>query len=285
DLTNEVYEMAAATVTGHMNDAWMKIDDADDPGFFIHFLDATRAKALEFARKNPAAAFAHLDLKTGLKILDCGCGTGDTLTIMAQLTSPGEAVGGELSTIMLQEAKHRASAAATPNLRFEQMSVQSIPYADRYFDRVMATQLLVHVPEPRQAFDEMCRVTAHDGLICLADMDWDTLVLGCSNKDSGRKFTRLFSDGIRNGLVVREYAGWLRSAGFSNLRIIPQPMIFDNWAFVRDWIVNPSVSHFVATGDMSVQERDDLVNDLAERDAHASFFAASTFYTIVAQRT
>ena len=148
----------------------------------------------------------------------------------------------------------------------------------------MATQLLVHVPDPRLAMSELCRVTARHGLIAIADTDWDTLVLGCTNKELGRRFTRLFSDGIRNGVVVRNYVGWLRAEGFINIKTIPQPIIFDDWTFVRDWILQPSLPHFVAEGSMSALEAEALVDDLDRRNSNGDFFAAFSFYTVTGQR-
>lgn len=276
--------MTEKRITGHFDDAWLQVDKTDDPGFFVRFLDASRTRALEFARKNPEIAFAHLALEPGMSVLDCGCGTGDMLAIIARLTAPGEACGGDSSNAMLQEARQRMATTGATNLHFESMDVQSLPFPDKSFDRVLATQLLVHVPDPRRAMDEISRVTTRNGRVAIADMDWDSLVIGCGNKELGRRFTLLFSDGIRNGLVVREYAGWLRAEGFANIQIIPQPMVFDNWTFVRDWIIEPSLPHFVAHGSMSAAEANALVDDLANRNANGHFFAASTFYTVTGQR-
>jgi ubiquinone/menaquinone biosynthesis C-methylase UbiE len=270
--------------TGHFNDAWLQVDRADDPSFFVRFLDASRTRALEFARKNPKLAFAHLELAPSLSVLDCGCGTGEMLALMSGLTAPGLACGGDLSNAMLEEARRRAEAAGARHLRFEPMDVQSLPFPDGSFDRVLATQLLVHVPDPRRALQEMCRVTAPNGIVAIADTDWDTLVVGSSDKELGRRFTRLFSDGVRNGLVVREFAGWLRAEGFRNIRMIPQPIVFDDWTFVRDWIMAPALPHFVAQGSMSSVEAEALVDDLARRNASGGFFAAFSFYTATGQR-
>jgi ubiquinone/menaquinone biosynthesis C-methylase UbiE len=270
--------------SGHFDDAWQQVDKTDDPGFFVRFLDASRARALEFARKNPKLAFAHLELAPGMSVLDCGCGTGDMLTLMSGLTAPGEACGGDLSGAMLEQARRRAETAGAEHVRFEPMDVQSLPFPDRSYDRVLATQLLVHVPDPRGAMHEICRVTKPKGLVSVADTDWDTLVVGCSDKELGRRFTRLFSDGVRNGLVVRDYAGWLRHEGFTNVRIIPQPIVFDDWTFVKDWIVGPAIPHFVKQGSMSTEEAQTLVDDLAHRNANGEFFAAFSFYTVMGQR-
>jgi ubiquinone/menaquinone biosynthesis C-methylase UbiE len=269
---------------GHLDDAWLEVDRTEDPSFFVRFLDASRVRALEFARKNPAMAFSHLALEPGLSVLDCGCGTGDMLGIIAGLIAPGEACGGDLSDAMLQEARRRAQAAGIPNLRFERVDVQALPFPDGTFDRVLATQLLVHVPDPRRAIHELCRVTAPEGRVAVADMDWDTLVVGCADKELGRRFTRLFADGIRNPLVVREHAGWLRDEGLTNVQTIPLPIVFDSWEFVRDWLVGPSLPHFVAQGTMSQAEADTLQKELADRSASGRFLASSLFHTVVGQR-
>ena len=276
--------MRGTRKAGHLDDAWLQVDGTDDPGFFVRFLDASRTRALEFARKHPEAAFAHLGLEPGMSVLDCGCGTGDMLALIAKLIAPGEARGGDASEAMLREARRRAEAAAVANLRFESMDVQRLPFSDGRFDRVLATQLLVHVPEPRRALHEMCRVTAHRGRVAIADMDWDTLVVASSDKGLGRRFTRLFSDGVRNGVVVREYKGWLAAEGFVNVQIMPQAMVFDSWSFFREWILDPSLPHFVAKGSMTAAEATALVDDLANRSAAGSFFAASSFYTVTGQR-
>jgi len=269
---------------GHMDNAWLQVDQTSDPGFFIRFLDASRARALEFARQSPELAFAHLDLEPGLSVLDCGCGTGDMLALISKLISPGQAVGGDLSQSMIQEARRRAEGSAVESLRFDAMDVQALSFPDKSFDRVLATQLLIHVSDPGRAMHELCRVTRPQGWVAIADMDWDGLLIGCGDKELGRRFTRLFCDGIRNGLVVRDYAGWFRAEGFENVRIIPQPILFDSWAFVREWVIDPSLSHFVAQGSMSAKEADAFIEDLDCRNAAGLFFAASTIYTVIGQR-
>jgi ubiquinone/menaquinone biosynthesis C-methylase UbiE len=276
--------MTEKRAAGHLNDAWIEVDKTDDPKFFIRFLDASRVRALEFARANPTAAFAHLALTPGLSLLDCGCGTGDMLAVMAKLTHPGKAHGGDLSAAMIQEARKRAGAADAASLSFETMDVQSLPFPDQSIDRVMATQLLIHVPDPRKAIHEMCRVTAPMGLVAVTDMDWDGLAVGCSNNELARQFTRLFSNGVRNRVVVREFAGWLRAEGFVNIQTIPIPIVFDQWSFFKEWVIAPSLPPFVSQGSMSREDADEFLQDLERRNNEGSFFAASTLYTVIGQR-
>lgn len=268
---------------GHLGNAWIQVDRSEDPSFFIRFLDATRARALDLAKRNPSAAFSHLALTPGLSVLDCGCGTGDILSFVAEQVAPGRVLGGDISNTMVQEARRRA-AQGPSNLQFEQIDAQELSLPDQSFDRVLATQLLIHVPEPERAFREMRRVLKVGGRMALADMDWDTLVVGCEDKSFGRRFTHLFSDGIRHGLIVREYAGWLRTSGFTEVQVIPQPMLFETWEVAKPWIFDASISHFVATGGMSQAEADAFTDELAARSSAGRFFLSSTFYTVVGVR-
>ena len=276
--------MTEKRTASHLNNAWIEVDKTDDPSFFVRFLDASRVRALAFARANPAVAFAYLALKPGLSLLDCGCGTGDMLAIMSKLTDPGKAHGGDLSEAMIREARKRAETGGAANLAFEVMDVQSLPFPDQSIDRVMATQLLIHVPDPRKAIHEMCRVTAPMGLVAVSDMDWDGLAVGCSNNELARQFTRLFSNGVRNRVVVREYAGWLRAEGFVNIQTIPLPVVFDQWSFFKEWVIEPSVPLFIAQGSMTQEDADEFLEDLEQRNNVGSFFAASTLYTVTGQR-
>jgi len=276
--------MTKKPMAGHLDDAWIQVDHTDDPFFFIGFLDESRARSLEFAKKNPEIAFAHLSLKPGLNVLDCGCGTGDMLALISKITAPGEAVGIDLSQLMIQEAKKRAKTDTSGNLRFEVMDVQSLNFPDSSFDRVLSTQLLIHVPDPRNAMHELCRVINKQGWIAISDMDWDSLLIGSSHKDLSRQFTKLFSDGIRNSLVVRDYAGWLRAEGLENIKIIPQHILFDNWAFVKKWMIDPSISSLLVNGKMTKQEAQMFNDDLEDRNSKGYHFSAMTFYTVLAQK-
>ena len=131
-------------------DAWIQVDRTENPRFFVNLLDATRARLLERARTSPSEFFAPLALRPGLNVLDVGCGTGDFLRLLAPIVSPGKAVGVDLSETMIAEARQR-SAEKVENLSFRVGSVLELPFQAASFDRVLATQLLLHVPDPVKA--------------------------------------------------------------------------------------------------------------------------------------
>ena len=201
-------------------DAWIQVDRTEDPRFFVNLLDATRARLLERARTSPGF-FAPLALRPGLNVLDVGCGTGDFLRLLAPIVSPGKAVGVDLSETMIAEAVQR-SAQDSENLSFRVGSALELPFPAESFDRVLATQVLLHVPDPWSALAEMKRVLAPSGLIYVTEIDWGTLVVQSSDNELGRRFSDLACRELRNGLIVRELPGHLRELGFDDIVIRPE---------------------------------------------------------------
>src|SRR5215831_4083059 len=126
-------------------DAWTQVDVTDDPQFFVHVLDATRTRLLERARRSPVEFFARFAPSPGLDVLDVGCGTGDMLRLLAPLVAPGRAVGIDVSSTMIDEARSRLPGGPS-NVQFELGDVYGLDFEDEAFDRVIASQVLVHLP-------------------------------------------------------------------------------------------------------------------------------------------
>ena len=264
-------------------DAWIQVDRTEDPSFFVHLLDATRVKLLERAKNNPAEFFAPLAVQPGQRVIDLGCGTGDLLRLLAPLVAPGTAVGVDLSETMIAEARGRTDSQS-PNLSFRIGNVQELPFEAASFDRVMATQLLLHVPDPGQALAEMRRILAPDGLISIAEFDWGTTAVECTQRELGRRFTRLACDELRNGLIVHELPWRLRDLGFDRIRIIPRVDIAQELDAFYRWFIEPAMPHFVRIGGFSAAEADAFLGDLKERAAQGRYFSSRTYYSIVASR-
>jgi len=265
-------------------DAWTQVDQTENPRFFVNLLDATRARLLERARTSPKDFFAPLALRPGLKVLDVGCGTGDFLRLLAPLLSAGTAVGVDLSETMIAEARQR-SADNVVNLSFRVGSVLELPFPAASFDRVLATQLLLHVPDPLKALIEMKRVLAPSGLICVTEIDWGTLVVQSSDNELGRRFSDLACRELRNGLIIRELPGQLRELGFDDIVIRPEIELAQDLDAFYTWFVEPSLKHFKRIGAFSEAEADAFLADLKERAHRGRYFSSRTYYTVLASRS
>lgn len=68
------------------------------------------------------------------RVLDIGCGTGQTTRDAARAASSGSALGVDLSTRMLEYARRRAAAEGVANASFEQVDAQIHPFPPGAFD-------------------------------------------------------------------------------------------------------------------------------------------------------
>ena|SRR5215472_3784293 len=264
-------------------DAWIQVDRTEDPRFFVNLLDATRARLLERAKKSPIQFFAPLCLRAGLNVLDIGCGTGDFLRLMAPIVSPAKAVGLDLSETMIAEATRR-STEELGNLSFRVGSALELPFQAGTFDRVTATQLLLHVPDPWKALAEMKRVLAPSGMLCVTEIDWGTVVVQSSDNELGRRFSDLACRELRNGLIIRELPGQLREFGFNHVLVMPEVEVAQNLDAFYKWFVEPSLKHFQRIGAFSEAEADALLADLNERAHRGRYFSSRTYYTVLASQ-
>lgn len=97
----------------------------------------------------------HLVFKRGLSILDIGCGAGGNIKILGDF---GSVTGLDISEEALKFAKtHRAFKDLVMG------DAEHLPFQNESFDLVSAFDVLEHVPNDRQAIQEMFRVLKKGG--------------------------------------------------------------------------------------------------------------------------
>lgn len=90
-------------------------------------------------------------------IVDVGCGEGILASRWAEELFPYPVVGVDLRDAALQAEWQERRA---PNLRFQVLESDGLPFDDNSFDLASAIEVLEHVPDPRQTFSEMKRVAS-----------------------------------------------------------------------------------------------------------------------------
>ena len=101
--------------------------------------------------------FTIYEIKEGMKVLELGCGTGSMwIEHKDVLARCSEAVISDFSEAMVKKAE--SNIGALPNVKYQVIDIQDIPFEDNYFDVVIANYMLYHVPDLDKALSEVSRV-------------------------------------------------------------------------------------------------------------------------------
>jgi SAM-dependent methyltransferase len=109
-------------------------------------------------------ALDMLNLSSGDRVLDVGCGPGNFTREFARVTGHGLVVGVDASRTMLAQAVRQPAGANVAYLRGDACA---LPFRDRSFDAVCCFAALYLIEEPGRALDEIARVLAPAGRVAL----------------------------------------------------------------------------------------------------------------------
>lgn len=128
------------------------------------FMGMNISKTYDKARKNSALKFLAPNKKE--IILDAGCGEGDLSKRIAKKSKKVYAVD------ISKKAFPRKNIAN--NLIFREGNIESLPFSNGYFDKIVCVETLEHVLNPKKAIKELHRVLKKDGILVLSYPTIDT---------------------------------------------------------------------------------------------------------------
>lgn len=118
------------------------------------------------------------EIDAGDRVLDVGCGTGALTRLAARWATPGHAMGIDLSTQMVEQARAEAAAEAIANVTFEVGDAQVHPFTEASFDVAVSHFGSMFFGDPASAFANIAtaiRPGGRLGLVCPQAMercDW-----------------------------------------------------------------------------------------------------------------
>ncbi len=104
-------------------------------------------------RPHGERGLARLDARPGERVLDVGCGCGETSLEIARRVGPsGRVLGADISAPMLGRARERGQAAGLAQLSFEQADAQTHRFERAAFDALFSRFGVMFFEDPPAAF-------------------------------------------------------------------------------------------------------------------------------------
>lgn len=229
-----------------------------------------KRRALEFTAPAP-----------GEIVLDCGCGAGDDLLLIAKAT------GGTVSLIgidpdpeTLQRARERAEQAGA-DIRFEAGSLENLPLADHSVDVARVDRVLQHVPDAPAALRELKRVVKPGGRVVAVDVDWGSLVLDHPDPVTTDRLVAFIRDRHVNGRAGRRLGAWLREVGLEELDGYADVVRVTDWeiaAFI--WGLRESLDLMVSAGQIDAAAAETWWTEARAHAETGGFQSAMTGFAV-----
>jgi len=108
-----------------------------------------------------------LSLQKGERLLDVGCGSG---VLLSEVVKKAEIVGAGID---FSEKEIEIAKAHFPHIPFQIGSVESIPFPNQSFDKVLCYGVLLYIEDWKPALHELLRVCKKGGMILLGDLPSD----------------------------------------------------------------------------------------------------------------
>jgi ubiquinone/menaquinone biosynthesis C-methylase UbiE len=169
-------------------------------------------------RDEQAALIEALEVATGHRVLDFGCGPGFLTAELARRVGPsGYACGADINARFVADANRRAEG--TPHLSYVHLDGEGLPFDDASFDRALAKNVLEYVPDLGAALRELNRVLSPGGRVHTIDSDWGFVIVEPWSRETTERVFAAAAPAYREPLVGRKLASALVAAGFTNVDV------------------------------------------------------------------
>jgi arsenite methyltransferase len=154
----------------------------------------------------------QLDLSSGERVLDIGCGPGYLCESMGEIVGHhGAVVGIDISTDLIARSNQRK---ASPWLSYAVGDATKIDQADASFDVVVCTQVAEYVPDVDRVLSETFRVLRPGGRTIFIATDWDAVVWHSENPERMALVMKSWEAHCAHPRLPRSMAYRLVNAGF-----------------------------------------------------------------------
>jgi SAM-dependent methyltransferase len=229
------------------------------------------------------------------RVLDVGCGAGQTTRDAARRAPSGSALGVDLSSRLIELAGDRARGEGLGNVAFEQGDAQTYPFQPASFDVAISRTGAMFFGDPVAAFANIGRSLDTTGQLALlswqpvSENEWFRAI--ASALAAGRELPMPPPNapgpfGLSEPERVRSI---LSEAGFADIELTGrrEPMWFGANADAADRFILGLLSWMLREADESTRRRgiDDLHRATIDHDTRDGVVFGSAAWLITARRT
>ncbi|QIS01181.1 methyltransferase domain-containing protein [Nocardia brasiliensis] len=239
--------------------------------------------ALPGIRRLRTWAHDALALRPGEHAVDIGSGTGSEVLAFAEVVgAEGAAVGVEPDPSLLAAAERRAAQTGSP-AKFHSGDAYGLPFGADSFDAALCERVFQHLTAPARAANEIARVLRPGGRVVVVDSDWGTAIVHPGERSVVREVIDTLISATTNPFSGRRLPGQLTKAGLVIEDIGSHALVQDRTVGAGS-LVNRISAMAVARGVITDEQRDRLLDDLAEGAASGDIHLSVTMFAVLAHK-
>jgi ubiquinone/menaquinone biosynthesis C-methylase UbiE len=138
--------------------------------------EASMQQYLKLHTVERCAGFFTPLLRSGMSLLDAGCGPGTITVGLARVIAPGRLVALDASEDEVHKTRRALELAGCVSTQVDVGDIRSLPFEDGSFDAVFSHAVLDYLPDPSRAIEEFGRVLKPGGVIGLRSVSGGDLI-------------------------------------------------------------------------------------------------------------
>jgi len=163
------------------------------------------------------ALLSELMPQRGMKVLDIGSGSGETVLAIAEKVAPtGKAVGIDFSpqgiALAIERAKERNLEGVA---EFHQANALKLPFPDNSFDAVISECVVCLIQDKQKTINEKVRVLKPGGRVIMHDV-----ITWAPMPQAIREDPKLYCGCVGGAVSLDEYVEMMKKAGLTNIKTV-----------------------------------------------------------------
>lgn len=230
--------------------------------------------------------------KSGIAVLDAGCGTGAITRRFAQIVRPATVTAVDFDPMFLDSAKEIAADEGIENIIFESGDIDNLEYQDEMFDLTYCRLVLMHVKDPVKTVEELKRVTKKGGMVAISDQDDGAVIVNPfmpKMMDLWNRYGQWAKTQKMDRYIGRQLFSILSQAGLESVRIFAFPIhrTQENseqlrmFASVPLQIIDTMKTELLKQGVFTEEEYDIAVDEFEKLLGEPGAFVMNTFFLAV----